>query len=360
MKVLVPVFGAIMTASYRQLIAGLILAGVVYWNYKKSQSLPAAKRRGRKPKNPIENESPSDGSFLGEFDLKNNLVHYFVIGVMGSAVPFLLFAYAADKIPSSFSAVLNATSPIFGLLISAIVLGTKINARNIMGMGIAFSGVFLITGFNAEIHFMDILGSVLACLGASFGYAATAVYVKKRAANIDPMKQASASQVLGGLFLSILMPWADVPGPITGIAVAVLFLFSINSNAIAFLIYFRFLAASTATRAGLVTFLIPVFGTIYGVLLLSEVLTWNYVVGSALILTGTAVLVYFGKEAAQVEVQPTKLPQRKKKTRLASAANGSTTITVTNGANVQVSTRNATSKPTVTVNVQSDPPPLLQ
>jgi drug/metabolite transporter (DMT)-like permease len=258
MRVLAPVIGPVWTASSRVLIAGVVLLA---W-YR-----------------------------IVGFDVqwRANLRHYAIIGGIGSALPFTLFAFAALHLPVGLSAILNASAPLFGALLGAIWLNEALTTRKLAGLALGIAGVGLVSGVGGSSLDAASIGSILACLGAALCYGLSGVYLKLRAAHLPSRAIAGASQLVAGLMLLPLAPLAPATGALTLPIVGAMLGLSLLCSAVAYLLYYRLIADLGPTRALTVTFLIPGFGMLWGALLLDEPITAAMLAGCALIIAGTLI-----------------------------------------------------------------------
>lgn len=263
LRVLSPALGPLLTADLRVLIAWMALAV-----YCRAAGLSMDWRRFR--------------------------VQYFVIGIFNAALPFSLFAFAALHVPASYSAIINATSPIFGALFSVLWLGEKLTAKRILGFVLGIVGVALVTKFvGAHLDSME-LRAMAACLGAALCYGFVSVYTKKFAAAANPTSVAGASQLMGGLVLLPLLPFQSPPAAITGLVVVNMLAFALLCSGVAFLLYFRLIADIGPTKALTVTFLMPAFTMLWAMLFIGEGVTVAMVLGCVLVLAGTGLVVVRG------------------------------------------------------------------
>lgn len=222
---------------------------------------------------------------------------YLAIGAINSAAPFALFAYAAVHLPASYSAVLNATSPVFGAVFAALWLHERLTLRRGTGALIGVAGVALLVGFGPVVADANVVLAALAATGGACCYALGAVYARRKAAGIEPFALAAGSQVGAALLLSpglAAWPGAEAFGP--GIVASVLVL-AVACTALAYLIYFRLIANVGPARALTVTLLIPAFGVLWGVVFLGEVLTPSMLAGGTLVIGATWLVV--GETSAQ-------------------------------------------------------------
>jgi len=218
--------------------------------------------------------------------------HYLLLGGLNSALPFLLLAYAALTLPAGLLSILNATTPTWGAIVMALWTRRQPAPRVLAGLAIGFVGV----GITAGIDTFSVPGgglAVAACLGATLSYGIATAYTK-HAAGDDAFASALGSMwgaVLLVLPLALAFPAPAMPGP--GVIAAVLAL-GIACTGIAYLLYFRLVSEVGPTSTLTVTFLIPVFGVLWGVLFLGETVGWNTFVGAAVVLAGTALVTGFG------------------------------------------------------------------
>lgn len=270
MRVLAPVLGPVVTADLRVLIAGLAL--LLYFRLIKFDP-----------------------------DWRRYWFQYLVIGGVNSALPFFLFSFAALHIPASLSVILNSTAPLFGAVFSAIWLGERLTGLKVVGLLIGAVGVALVVKVGAIKTDGIFLWSVGACTLAAICYGLAATYIKRHGNGAKPMGIAGASQVMAGLLLIPTIPLSPIRGTITLPVVMGVLAFSLLCSAIAYLLYYRLIEDLGPTKALTVTFLMPVFGMIWGALLLKETITLGMIGGGALILVGTSlVLAIFEAKQQQV------------------------------------------------------------
>lgn len=219
--------------------------------------------------------------------------HYLVLGLFNSALPFLLFAHAAQTISASLLSILNATAPIWAAVIGAVWLRTPPSFRALAGMVLGVAGVGLLAGVETVGLPDGGLLAVVAGLGAAFSYGVATTYTKT-AASVEPFANAHGSMWAATLMLMPLAlsapPLAAPPAPHVVFSVVAL---GIVCSGVAYLLYFRLVADIGAAPALTVTFLIPVFGILWGVLFLGETVGWHTLVGSLTVLAGTALVTGF-------------------------------------------------------------------
>ena len=272
MRYLAPILGPLGTADLRILIAGIVL--VLAFS-------------------------------IAGFKLKwgERWRRYLVVGLLNSAIPGLLYCLAALSLPGSVEAVLNALSPCFGAIFAAIWLGERLDGRKVLGLALGLAGVGVVSGIGREGGQGAGLLAALACVAATACYGLAGVYIKKRAKDIEPRSMAAGSQLLGGLFLLPGLAAYPPAGILQPKVALIALVFALLCSAIAYLIYYRLIADVGPTKALTVTFLIPVFGILWGGLFLGERVDAAMLGGSALILCGTALVAGLAKKKRPIRLE---------------------------------------------------------
>ena len=227
---------------------------------------------------------------LGRRAVPSFLAHwrsYAVIGIVNSALPFALFSFAEEYIGASTAAVLNATSPFFGAVVAALWLKDALTLPKLAGMGLGLAGVVVLVGWQAEPLTGTTLVASLACLAAAFCYGVASVYAKRNMRDVPSAAMALYSQLTAAIVLAPALTFVPLPSSPTPLAVGNVVALALGSTALAYLLYFRLIATIGPARALTVTFLIPLFGVLWGYLFLGEPLALNTLAGCALILGGT-------------------------------------------------------------------------
>jgi drug/metabolite transporter (DMT)-like permease len=216
---------------------------------------------------------------------------YLFVGALNSALPFLLFGYAAGHLPASYMAILNATAPMFGAVASVLWLNERLTALKVMGLAAGAAGVVLVSRAGAVAPDASFASAVFACLGATLCYGVAGVWLKKKGTGLSPVAVAGWSQLLAGIVLLPLAVAAPPPGPFALDVVANVLGLGLLCSAIAYLLYYRLIADAGPTRALTVAYLIPAFAMLWGVLFLDESITPPMLLGCALIVGGTATVL---------------------------------------------------------------------
>lgn len=215
------------------------------------------------------------------------------MGLLNNVVPFSLIVWGQGRIPGGLASILNATTPLFTVLIAhGLTADEKLTAPKLLGVAIGLTGAAVVVGPDALASLGLSAWAQLACIGAAISYALASIYGRRfRAWGVAPTVTATGQVIASTLILLpialvIERPWAagvpslTVIGAVLGIGVL--------STAIAYVLFFRILAASGAVNLMLVTFLIPVSAILMGAAVLDEMLLPRHFIGMALIGIGLA------------------------------------------------------------------------
>jgi drug/metabolite transporter (DMT)-like permease len=210
-----------------------------------------------------------------------------VMALFNSAIPFVLIAWATLSITAGLASILNATVPIMTALIGTLWLRDRLGAGRLAGLMIGMAGVVLLAADKADFKPGGSGWALLAMVAATACYGFAANVTKRYLTGVPPMVNAAGSQIVSAVALTPFALWAwpaQTPAPLAWGAAVVL---GIGCTAIAYVLFFRLIERIGASRAVTVTFLVPVFGTLWGVLFLGEIVTGSMLVGGAIVLVGT-------------------------------------------------------------------------
>ena len=211
-----------------------------------------------------------------------------LVGVTNTALPFTLFAYAMLSLTAGLASILNAASPLFGALIGFVWLRQRLTAGQIIGLAIGFMGVAMLTWHKAGLHGTDTTLALSAAVLATLSYGVAANYTTHRLAGVNTLAIAAGSQAGAALVMLPLAAWWWPSHPPSLTAWLAVITLGVACSGLGYILYFRLIANVGATRAIAVTFLIPVFGMLFGVSLLGETVTAGMLAGAVVILVGTA------------------------------------------------------------------------
>lgn len=262
MSVVAPIMGAIPTANSRVLIAGIVLC--LYFKLKSIN-----------------------------VEWSKNWKHYLIIGIVASGIPFSLFAYASLHIPTSYEVILNSTAPIFGAVFSWLWLSETMNWKKAIGLFTAAIGVGIVVNIGGTDLTYPFVTSVAACLLASICYGLAGIYIKRFTTGLKPIAIAGGSQLLVGL---LLLPISltyniDFQSLLTPKIILCILGLALICSMVAYLLYYQLIVDIGPTKALSVTFLMPVFGMLWGNVFLNEVITLQMIVGTLIIIVGTWLVV---------------------------------------------------------------------
>ena len=226
-----------------------------------------------------------------------------VVSVLLCVVPFLLFAWAGQHIPSGLSSIYNATTPIMSMLVSLVALpDERLTAMRTLGLFIAAAGVVLVAApwtINFDNGPTSLLAQ-LACLGATLCYGLGIVAMRRliRNRSEDATTIATVQVVIGAAVAGLLVPFFGLaPMRLDASVIIGIVLLGALGTGVAYVWSTRVVQEWGATRASTVTYLTPIVGVVLGMLVLGERLHWNEPVGGVVVLLG--VLLAQGMLAAR-------------------------------------------------------------
>jgi drug/metabolite transporter (DMT)-like permease len=219
-----------------------------------------------------------------------SLRHYAMVTLAGNIVPFTLLAWGEQHITSALTAVLNASTPLFTALFAAIGLGERLRPVQIAGLGLGIVGVAVAAGVGAS----DLEGSstagALAAILAGAGYGVAFVYMRRHLVSYPPIVAATGQLATGTVLLLPVAAATSIAGGVslTPTRVASILLLGVLGTGVAYVLNYRIIGDIGATRASLVTYIIPVVAVVVGILVLDEPFEARLLVGGALTVAGIA------------------------------------------------------------------------
>ncbi|MYT33855.1 MULTISPECIES: DMT family transporter [unclassified Streptomyces] len=217
--------------------------------------------------------------------------HLAVAAFLLNALPFSLFAYSELTIPSTLASICNATSPLWGMVLSVVALSEdRPTRRRVAGLGIGFLGVLTVLGAWQGFSGTDLTGTAMA-LGASLSYPIGWIYVRRTVARgrHSHLAMSSTQLLLATLQLAVATAlFTPVPASFPLVPLLAVFALGALGTGVAFLLQYGLVEEVGPTTAQMVTYFVPVIATTAGVALLNEHLTWNTPVGALVILAGAA------------------------------------------------------------------------
>jgi drug/metabolite transporter (DMT)-like permease len=210
-----------------------------------------------------------------------------LIGAINSAVPFVLFAWAAQRAPAGIGAIANAMTVLFTALVGFLFFGERIGARRSLALLAGFAGVVVLA--SGKVAGASVGWAVAAGASAAFLYGVGINLVRRHLTGLPPAAVAAATLSASAL---LVLPFALAQWPAHAIPVRSWLsagALGVLCTGIAFVMYYRLIARIGASRASTVTYLVPLFGVAWAWLLLGEPLTWPMAVAGAMILGSVAI-----------------------------------------------------------------------
>jgi drug/metabolite transporter (DMT)-like permease len=218
-----------------------------------------------------------------------------LLALLNNALPFTLFGWGQTHIASGLAAILNATTPIWGVVVAHLVTGDeRLTPRKLAGVLLGFGGVALMIGPSLLSNLGSSALAQLACVTASLSYALAAVWARRfRKQGLSPLTVTTSQLSAGALLMLPLMllvdrPWTMTMPPLS--AWASIIALAVVCSAFGYVLYFRLIDRAGATNALLVTLLVPPVAILLGSLFLAEVLAPQDFAGLALIALGLAAI----------------------------------------------------------------------
>ncbi|WP_027524577.1 DMT family transporter [Bradyrhizobium sp. Ec3.3] len=223
---------------------------------------------------------------------------FFAIGLLNNIVPFSLIVIGQTFIPSGLASILNATTPLFTVIVMAMAGEETLQMRRVAGVALGLVGVVILRGWGVEARTGQGLGIFL-CLGGAFSYGLAALAARRLLKDSPPLGTATFQLLASTVMMAIVagaieQPWR-LPMPDVTTWLAVLGLAGL-STAFAYIVFFQILRRSGATNVMLVTLLIPVTAILLGWLVLGEAVSLREIAGAMVI--GSALLVIDGRVLA--------------------------------------------------------------
>lgn len=220
---------------------------------------------------------------------------FFIMGFLNNVVPFALIVWGQIYIASGLASILNATTPMFTIVIAGLFLADeRITGKKLLGVIIGFTGVTVLMGPSVLQELGTETLAQLAILGAAVFYGFSTTYGRRfQAMGLSPL-QASAGQLSAATLMLIPLMLlfeqpAQLPNPGIEVWLAVICL-GLFSTALAFILFFNILSSVGATNVSLVTLLVPVTAILLGWLILDERLNSEHFLGMLIIGLGLAVI----------------------------------------------------------------------
>lgn len=210
------------------------------------------------------------------------------VAVLNNALPFCFFAWGERTVPSSIAAILNATTPIWALLLGLVAGNARATRRTAVGVALGFLGVLCVvfghsSGLQAGAGGF-LFGAILIAV-ASFSYGAGAVTAKRWLHGVEPVVIATFQLTLAGLAVLPLAVFGPHPAAVHWKSMAAVTVLGLLGSGLAYLLFFRLLRNISPTRTVAVTYLLPIWGLFWGFIAGEEV-RWSALAGVGVVLGG--------------------------------------------------------------------------
>lgn len=220
--------------------------------------------------------------------------HFAILAVLHNALPWTLLSWGEQYIDSSLASILNGTTPLFTIILAHyLVQGDRLTTSKVLGVFLGFAGLFLLILPSLEGGVQASTWGIVAVTAASASYGVAIIYSRNHLRGLPPLVAPTSQLLLATAFMFPLAmlfnkPWL-LPPP-SGPAVASMVALGVLGTGLAFIVYYRLLETADPSYISMVTYVIPIFGVILGVVVLGEQLTWYALAGFALILLGVMIV----------------------------------------------------------------------
>jgi len=216
------------------------------------------------------------------------------VALLNNALPFCFFAWGERTVPSSIAAILNATTPIWALLLGLAVGSAHATKLSATGVVLGFLGVLVVvyghsSGIAAGAGNGGYLFGVILIAIASCSYGAGAVAAKRWLHGVEPVVIATFQLTLAGIVLLPLAILGPHPAALHWRSLAAVTVLGLLGSGLAYLLFFRLLATISSTRTVAVTYLLPIWGLFWG-FLAGERVRWTSFAGVAIVLAGLVLM----------------------------------------------------------------------
>lgn len=216
--------------------------------------------------------------------------HLTVSALVGNAIPYTLFAVAEQTVSSSLAGVINATTPLWTLLLAVATRSdSRLTVRRGAGVALGFVGVVMVfEPWNGVAG--GTAGGILACIGAAASYGLAYIYQARFLTNrgLSPLTLTAAQLVLATGILAMALPFSGAIHSSEALPIVSVLILGIIGTGVALIINFQLIATEGATAASVVTYLVPAVALLLGVLVLNEPASLALPIGAVFILAGVA------------------------------------------------------------------------
>jgi len=237
------------------------------------------------------------------------IIPLLLVAFFNNAIPFCLFALGERTVPSGIAAVLNATTPIWTLLLTLGIQSTRPTRFTIAGVLLGFAGVMVVVfSHGNDSHGTITTGQfylgVLFIVLASLGYAIATVIAKIKLKGLDPIGLATTQLSLAWLMILPVAGFGPHPGPIARSSILAASLLGVAGSGVAYLLYYDLLSRIPSTHVTAVTYLLPIWGLFWGYVA-HEPILWTAYLGVLIVIAGL-VLMNRASAPVPIKIKPSK------------------------------------------------------
>jgi drug/metabolite transporter (DMT)-like permease len=260
LKIVTPVIGVSMTMGSRIILAAIVMVSFV--------------------------------AFLNKLpDYKIYWKRYMILGVLNLILPFTLVSYSIGFLNTSISSIINASTPLFTMIISSLWLKQKLSYRKMGGLFLGISGLIVLVGWIPLDFTPEVITALLFSFLAAVSYGLGNVYTRVYLSNAEPIKTATGQLTAAGV---MAIPFLGMSGNEhvfdTNIVLTISML-AVVCTALAYTLYFRLISAIGSANTSVVSLLIPVFSILWGFLFLHEAITPTILIGLGMILGSLKIIL---------------------------------------------------------------------
>ncbi|MGJ3238871.1 MAG: DMT family transporter [Anaerolineae bacterium] len=223
--------------------------------------------------------------------LRDHWRPFLIMGTLNAALPFTLIAFSELTLTASMASIFNSLTPLCTALVAAVWIGERLTGKKIIGAIMGIIGVAILVGGSPLDLTWEFIIAVLASILAALCYGLGTVYASRNTRGL-PVIQASIGQLLGAAAILTIPATVTVPDAVPATsAILALTALILLSTSFAYLLYFYLLSNVGPTRTASVTFLVPIFGTIWGILFLNEPFNLSMLLGMVVILLSVGLVI---------------------------------------------------------------------
>lgn len=234
-------------------------------------------------------------------NLRENWLKFLILGALNAAIPFTLIAFGSLNLPASTSSLLNTTTPLFTALLSVPFLGDQLTPRRILGLMTGMVGVAIVVGWSQFDLTTVVVLAIVSALGGALFYGFGTVYSKRAFKGVPALTMATGQQ-LGAAVALLPLALLNLPRTMTFDALIPALILALLCTAVAYLLYFTLIKNVGATNTSTVTLIVPMFGILWGVVILGEQITLGTLGGFAVIVVGLMLITGMSFPSRKVQV----------------------------------------------------------